>query len=89
VRNCDDGSIGEDAAAQGSLQECVCLYINGSLSLLLAECVKRVCEISEVSYGCLVQDKDVAGSQQSAGEVDELALALTQVGACGMVRECA
>jgi hypothetical protein len=41
VRNCDDSPIRKDAAAQGALQECVRLYINGSLSLLLARIVNQ------------------------------------------------
>jgi hypothetical protein len=40
---------------------------------------------TELSYGCLVQNKDIARSQKSAGERYQLALALTQVGPCNNV----
>jgi hypothetical protein len=41
VRDRDDGSVLEDAAAQGALQVCVGFYVNRGLSLLLAEIVRR------------------------------------------------
>jgi hypothetical protein len=76
VRDRDDGSVLEDAAAQGALQVCVSLDVNRGLSLLLAESVtEKAREL--ISYGCLVQNKDVAWCQQCACERDQLALALT------------
>jgi hypothetical protein len=42
VRDRNDGSVLEDAAAQGALQVCVGFYVNRGLSLLLAEIVCRM-----------------------------------------------